>query len=190
MDQWHVTKSRTIRRESLRFSALWIIGTLVYLATNDPLLGVLFGSLHAGWNATLAGIWVLRSDYQRTRAWISSAFLLAAACWQVAASALISILCMMFAGELFGAQPHLDQFVVTMIALASGVLLSTLIGLVATFFALVYGLRIWVNPTLREDVHGNFSALVQAEAWPYRRFNFAIFVMGTSLVTPPILWGF
>jgi hypothetical protein len=178
--------------ERLRFSLALVLGTAIYLWTDEPLPGVLLSSLQAGWNSLLTGWWLWRVDAVRPRAHACLWFHLATACWQAAAGALISLLTMMFAEAALGQPVRLDHLAMIMIVLSSGVLGAMLLGMVAAMLALRTGHRIWCHPHLRRRVLeyqvGGYYVLLPSSV-PPRAFNHAIFVLATSCVAPVILAG-
>ncbi|MHB1038196.1 MAG: hypothetical protein ACYC35_27190 [Pirellulales bacterium] len=83
----------------------------------------------------------------------------------------------------FGFQPDMDEFAATMLALAGGVVLNTLVGLGAIYAALVSKIHVWVHPRLRAATHGDLRLV--AGLMPHKSgFNHAIFVVATALVFP------
>lgn len=160
-----------------------VVGIVIYLFTGSPLVGVTVASTHAAADGLSTALWLLRSHPSQAAALIGALFHVSAACWQVAAHALITVLAMMFAAEFVRAAPNLDDFAVTMLALSSGVVLTTLLGLLGTCLALRYGVKVWVRPKLRQELHQVDVLRINGFS---RRFNYAVFVIGTSLVFPVV----
>jgi hypothetical protein len=160
-----------------------VVGIVVYLFTGSPLVGVAVASSHAAANGLSTALWLLRFHPSRAAALIGALFHVSAACWQVAAHALITVLAMMLAAQFFRAAPNLADFKVTMLALASGVVLPALLGVLGSCMALRYGVKVWVRPKLREELQ---QVDVLTSYGFSRRFNYAVFVIGTSLVFPAV----
>jgi hypothetical protein len=161
---------------------------IIYLATDSSLAAIILPCLHGGWNLFRTGIWLLKSDPFKSRARICFAFYVGAACWNSAAVAFITIFIFVFAAVKFGFQPNITEIEATMLVLTGGVVLNTLIGLGAVYAALHYKIKVWVRPRLRIQLEGDLNSLAAISTFRYE-FNYAIFVVATSLVFPSIILG-
>ena len=184
--EWQPANSR--RRGALLLFAAFAAGTLVFVATKNPTAGAVLPALFAGWGSCASGFWVLRTDPQRRRAWSCFAFQIATACWQAAAAALASVIFFVIMAEATGIEPNLRAFSATMLVLVAGVILNTLIGLVAVGTAMRNRVRVWVHPKLQRTLEEE-SARFPAAGPFVTRFNHAVFVIGTALALPAIAVG-
>jgi hypothetical protein len=184
-------RTRWEATERHRYLLALVLGAAVFYWTEDPLPGVVLAAVQAGWSAFFAGWWVLRIDPHPQRARACLLFQLATAAWQVAAAAFGSVLLMALVSAALGKDPNMDKFAATMLMLSGGVSLSTLLGIAALLMALGSGVRVWSHPKLRSEWEEteNGQLLLREPANPLPRFNYAIFVTGTSLVLPVILLG-
>jgi hypothetical protein len=170
------------RRPLVRFVTILIGGAAVYLATNSAVAGAVLPSAYGGWRSVTTGLWIYKTDPHRSRAKICSAFFLATALWQAAAAACGSVVVFIVLASLTGKNPDMDSFAATMVTLTTGVVLSTLVGLLASVAASVQGIRVWIHPMLRQIVRDDLQGVTE---WPPQaRFNYAIFVLATSVAFP------
>jgi|GEM_PF-1431944 len=161
------------------------IGYLVFVVTNNPIAGAGLPAIRAGWESVRTGWWILRTDRDIARGRICFAFCIATAFWQGATAAFVSVVMFIAIEKIGGGPPGIPQFAATMITLACGVGVTALTGLVATLAAAIAGVRVWVNPGMRKLAKGDLN---QVSAIPsHQYFNFAIFVLATSLALPVVL---
>ncbi len=179
---------RSLRFRALPFAVTLLVATILYLVTGMVAIAVILPCLHAGWKTLRTGLWILASDPCRFRARTCFAFYLAAACWKAAAAALISVAVFLAAANNFVWQPDMKAFAATMLVLAAGVGLNTILGIGAICAALAGELRVWIHPRLQSMVHGNFRE-VHCLNWRRSGVNHAIFVVGTALVFPAVAVG-
>lgn len=165
-----------------------VFGILLYLATQSAVAGVIVPTLVAGWNSLDSGLWLFRTDWNRPRANACLQFYLATACWKSAAAALFTVVSFVITKHLTGDDPGLDQFAALMIVLIAGVVLSVLIGLASVIHAVKRRIRVWVHPRIRLKARGDFESL-GSDLRVVDGFNHAIFIVATSLVVPPLLFG-
>lgn len=174
----------------LRFCLALVLGTVLTLWTRDPVPGVLLAAIQTGWNSVATGAWLMRVDSQRSRARCCFVFHVATASWQISAAALTSILCIAATGEFLGAPPDMAKVTATLLVLFGGIVVSTVLGLIATFDSLRHGVKVWIRPRLRlELLEVETDRLLLPPNGPRQRFNYAVFVAATSLVTPPAVLG-
>jgi len=160
------------------------LGTLVYLATNVAFAGAVMPSIYAGWSSFRTALWIFQNDQHKVRARICSAFCVATGFWHAAAGAVISLVVFMFVTEVVGKKPDMEQFAATMIVLAIGIVLTTVIGLAAAISAAKRGTRVWIHPRLRELVDNDLQAAAHLPPDDY--FNHAVFVTATAVALPII----
>jgi hypothetical protein len=187
-DSFNILDDRRIERswlEPFLFGSTLVAATVLYFATKEPMLAVLLPCLHGGWNTFRTGFWLLRTDPCRSRARTCFAFYIAAACWKAAAAALLAVLAFAAAEAITGVPPNMDEFAATMLVVAGGVTLNTLVGLAATCAAVVCKVRVWVHPHLRRKIGGDLRLVAGLKSYQ-RGFNYAIFVVGTALVFPVV----
>ena len=72
-----------------------------------------------------------------------------------------------------------------LLAIGIGVALTSLVGRTASIVALTRGLRVWVNPKLRDLVDDDLRAIESLPVRPF--FNHAVFVLATSLAFPVLV---
>ena len=160
---------------------------LVYCLTGHPLLAALLPWLHGGWNTFHTGFWILRKDPLRSRARICFVFYLAAACWKAAAAALAMVLIFAFADGMFGVKLNQKEIVATVMAFLAGLVLNSLIGVIAVTAAIIYGVRAWVQSNLRTVVRGDLSRASQIGPSPRQTLNFGVVVVITAMLLPVIV---
>jgi len=176
-------RKQSVSLESLLFAATFTTAAYLYLILKQPIAAMILPCLHGGWKTFSTGMWLLTCDPRRSRAWISFAFYVAAACWKSAAAAFATLLLFILAQEITGVAPNMDELGLTMLVLLGGVVFNTLIGLGATCAALVHGTRVWVHPNLRRAVRGDFRLLAGLGAMA-SGLNHAIFVVVTAMMFP------
>jgi hypothetical protein len=182
-------ETRPDRLDPLLFVATLIIATLLYLATNGSVVGVVLPCFHAGWKTFRTGLWLLRIDPNRIRARVCFIFYIATAFWKVALAALVSMLIFGLAeNNIIGRKPNIDEIKSVVLTLFGGITLNTFIGIIASIAAVRYRIRVWVHPRLRMTTAYD-SRLFSIFRLVYRRFNHAIFVVGTTVVFPPVILG-
>jgi hypothetical protein len=175
------------RKSTAQFTTLLISGSILYFATDNAIAGAVLPSVHAAWKSFRTGLWVLNVDPDRTRARICSAFYAATALWQAAAAAFGSVLVFILIASLTGKEPDMNDFIATMVVLTSGVVLTTVLGLIAIFAAAVNAKRVWIHPKLRQKTRND---LLNIAALPGQiEFNYAIFVLATSLAFPVLAFS-
>jgi hypothetical protein len=173
----------------LSFIVTLIVATLLFLATNGSAILVVLPCIHAGWSTFCAGLWLLRWDPNRVRARVCFIFYIAAACWKAALAALLTVLVFGLAeNNLLGRKPNDDEIASVLIMLFGGATLNTIIGITATIAALRHRVRVWVHPQLGRSMEYQYRLFGVVKLF-YRRFNHAIFVVGTALVLPPVIIG-
>ena len=170
------------RRYPLLLGWAFLFGVTVFVATSSPTAGVVLPLFAGGARTVTTGRWVLRFDPDRTRARISFAFYLATACWQSSASALTAIMVFAFLSARI-AMPNFNARVeTTLLVLFIGLAASVLIGFGATCAAIRDGRRVWIHPKLGAIYAAALrSPHLAAEG---ARFNYAVFIVGTSLLAP------
>lgn len=170
------------------FLLLLAAAALLFLVSGRAITSVAIPSLVAGWGSFRTGLWILKVDPQRFRARTCFAYYVAAAFWNAALGALVSIGIFVVVAEKAGIDPDMDEFEATLIVLLGGIVLNTAVGFVATIAALVGKVRVWVNPKLPQHVHGDLR-LAAHQSGLVPKFNFAVFVVGTAVVFPLAVLG-
>jgi len=172
------------------FTALTIAATAVlYLWTRHPLLAALLPWLHGGWATFSTGLWIVRVDPLRRRAWTCFSFYLAVACWKAAATALASIVLLALLAARFGVQPNENEIIASLLTLVAGLVLNSLIALVAVVAALCCRVRVCVRANLRTTTLNDLSRA--AEIGPSSRtpFSLEFIVVATAMILPLIIFG-
>ena len=72
-----------------------------------------------------------------------------------------------------------------LLAIGIGVALTSLVGRTASIVAQTRGLRVWVNPKLRDLVDDDLPTIESLPVRPF--FNHAVFVLATSLACPVLV---
>src|SRR5690606_10010121 len=153
-------------------AAAFTAGAFVYLGTTSPMAGAVLPALSAATGSIGTGLWVLRADPARSRAWTCLAFYIATALWQAAAASLASVVMFVLIEQLVDRAPRLEQFVPTMLVLVTGVTVSTAIGLAAICSALKLRLKVFIHPKLPSIVDHDLSSDGSLRDRP--RFNYAV----------------
>jgi hypothetical protein len=141
------------------------------------------------------GLWILNRDTNRTRARVCFAFYLAAAFWKAAATAFVSAFGLAVVQGFTGEPPTSEEIAATMLTLAGGVSLNTLIGLGAIFAAVKFHIRVWVHPRIQipcfdsEPETACESESTRAQDLRQFGFNHAVFVVATAITLPVVALG-
>jgi hypothetical protein len=168
----------------LQLTLLIALGVVAFMVTGRPLLGILLPSIRASWRSLQTALWLVRVDRPRSRGVICGLFCAATGCWKIAASSLLSVVCMVVFFYFTAVAPNMDRFAAVMTTLTIGVALTSALGLIASVAAWAVGLRVWVHPEL--------PVLLDTERqWPVARpaqakWNHAVFVLATSLAVPVV----
>tara|TARA_B100001123_G_scaffold289246_1_gene322328 strand:- start:1150 stop:1896 length:747 start_codon:yes stop_codon:yes gene_type:complete len=168
----------------LQLVLLIALGVVAFLMTGRPLIGILLPSIHASWRSLQTAIWLMRFDRPRSRGVICGLFCVATGCWKIAASALLSLACMVVLFYLTAVAPNMDRFAAVMTTLTVGVVMTSALGLMASVAAWVVGLRVWVHPEL-PDMLDEVRQCSPAESG-LAKWNHAILVLVTSLAVPAV----
>ena len=172
------------RKTVLELAGLLLVGVVLFLATGHPWLGVVLPSLRAGWRSLRTAAWVFAADPDRRRAVVGGVFCLALGCWKVAAMSATTVLVMVVVAKATGQLPRMERFAAVMITLTGGIVLTSLIGLLAAIGARAARIRLWIHPALPE-ILGDVLKGGDSGTMP-PGFNHAIFVLITSLATPAL----
>ncbi len=173
------------------WSLLFPISLAIYWLTSSIVLAALLPSIRMAVPTLQAGWWIRwyeRSYARRTRGTILWLFHVAAALWLASAASLVTVVFLAMIEARFGKQPDMNRFVTGMLMIVFGIGSSTLIGLPASFLALRNSVRVWVHPKTLRWCQGNCELLMHLTFQP-PKFNHAVFVLGTSLVTPGLVLG-
>ena len=173
------------------WSLLFPISLAIYWLTSSVVLAALIPSIRMAVPTLQTGWWIRwyeRSCARRTRGTVLWLFHVAAALWLASAASFVTVMFLGIIEARFGKQPDMNRFVTGMLMIVFGIGLSTLIGLYASFLALRYSVRVWVHPKTLIWCVGNCELLTHLTFQP-PKFNHAVFVLGTSLVTPGLVLG-
>ena len=168
----------------LQLVLLLALGVVAFVMTGQPLIGILLPSIRASWRSLQTAIWLVCFDRPRSRGVICGLFCVATGCWKIAASALLSLVCMMVFFYLTAVAPNMDRFAAVMTTLTIGVVMTSALGLMASVAAWAVGLRVWVHPDLPD-------MLDKARQWStaepgLTKWNHAMLVLVTSLAVPAV----
>lgn len=166
---------------ALTLSCLLAVG--LYLASRSPLLGALLPALMAGGKSYVSGIWVLRRDPHRKRAWTSAVFQAAVGAFLSAFAAFSSIFLFAVVEKVVGIAPNMQAMQVSLTVVIAGLLLNTFVAWFGMLLAWRFGVRVWANPKLKltigEDLNRDNS-----DDSPFTRCNFAVFTAFIALLLP------
>lgn len=171
----------------LSFFASIFLGILVFLTTQNAIAGAVLPSLQGGQRLFRTGLWILRNDEEPVRAKVCFAFYLSAAFWMGSAVAFSTFILFTAIHAFTGNNPNMDQLAATMITLASCVAISSLFGLAAIIMAIRNRVRVWVHPGFQDT--SDALHLATYDESDFDKFNYAIFVVTTSLAFPPLAIG-
>ena len=168
----------------LQLVLLLALGVVAFVMTGQPLIGILLPSIRASWRSLQTAIWLVRFDRPRSRGVICGLFCVATGCWKIAASALLSLVCMMVFFYLTAVAPNMDRFAAVMTTLTIGVVMPSGLGLMASVAAWAVGLRVWVHPDLPDmlDKARQWSAAEPGQA----KWNHAMLGLVTPLAVPDV----
>ena len=164
---------------------------VIYWLTSSVVVATLIPSVITAIPALKTGWWIRGYELRlgcRTRANTLWFFYLADALWLSAASAFTTVLILFFINAKIGIQPNMTKFATAMLIIAGGVVLTTLIGLYASYLAWRNSIRVWVHPKTYQWTNGVEEKLCRLAFEP-QRFNHTVFILGTSFVTPCLLSG-
>ncbi len=155
----------------------------VYIVTGSMVIPAAILYAYTAYEPLRCAIWLRNADPVIARGRACFWFYSAMAFWNAAASAFASVLVFLVDNRVRGKQPPTDEFAVTMMTLASGMCVSTVLGLIAVVVAWRANVRVWVHPHVRSRCGGEFHLLGQLER-RWLDFNYGLFVMATSLTFP------
>lgn len=158
---------------------LLLLGVGLLLATENVAVSSVIPAIYAGLASGRTALWIFRSDPYRTRARIAGAFSMAAAFWQAAAAAFVTVLTYVAVASATGREPAMEHFEATMLCLLGTLIATSILGLAASLAAAVCGIRVWVHPRLQ--------ALLKDPLRSMTCFNYAVFVLATSLGFPTVV---
>ncbi len=164
---------------------------LIYWLTSSVFVATLIPSVIAAFPALRTGWWLRAYELSlgyRMRANALWYFYLADALWLAAASAFATVVILIVINTRIGIQPDMTKFATAMLTIASGVVLTTLIGLYAAFQAWRHSIRVWIHPKTHQWTGGVEEKLSRLAFQP-QRLNHGVFILGTSLVVPGLLGG-
>jgi hypothetical protein len=156
---------------------------VLYVLTRHPLLAAILPWLHGGWATLSTGLWILRKDPSRRRAWTCFAFYTAVASWKAAAVALATLFIFFVVSQLCGVPVNDNEFIATLLAFAAGLLLSSLICIAAVVAALRCKVRVYYHAHLRSTVHGELTNAARIRLRKHR-FSLGRLVIGSLIVLP------
>jgi hypothetical protein len=179
------------------FSLAWPIALLAAVAihqvTGSPIAAASLLAFHAGWKPFRCGLWLKRVDPLAARGWACFWFYLATAFWRAAAWALATVFFFVIVALIAGQPPGEEEIMMEFFVLAGGICLSAAVGLVALASAFLGKVRVWVQPMIWERCHADFTRLWSLRGFyaggPERAFNYAVFVIATSLAAPVVGFG-
>ncbi len=164
-----------------KYAWLIIIAASVslFILTGNPLVASAIPYIMGGARGIFTAFWLRFADPIADRGRTLFWFYLAAAGWEAAMTAFGHLF-------LFGViNMNMGLFVQTMLSLVGGVIISAVIGLIGIVLALRRGLRVFIVPDLHHLCRGEFG-MIGAALRDKRRFNYAIFVLTSSLFVPAI----
>jgi hypothetical protein len=163
---------------------------VLYLLTRHPLLAAILPWLHGGWPTFSTGLWILRSDPVRSRAWVCLVFYFAAGCWKAAVTALGTMIALGCIGAWCGLQPTEKEIMATTIAFLIGLALNILLATIAVIAALICKVRVCVRANLQLTLRHDLSRAAQIGPMPSgSSFTLEFVVVATAVVLPLILIG-
>lgn len=167
----------------------WILlGIMLFLLTDSPVIGAVLPTIYAGSRSYKTALWLLQNDPQPLRARICCAFFVATAFWQGTACAFVNMVGFGLLSVALKQNAEPDQILGVTMALLGGILLTTIVGFVASIVAMVAKVRIWVNPGLRTLINDNLADVNRVPENP--GLNYATFVLITSITVPTLApWG-
>ena len=158
----------------------------IYLSANNPQAGAILLALRAGIPMLLVGWWIFRSDSNRWRAYILAVFYLAAAAWLGAAGSCASLLIFALYENLTGKPVPLDRVGPIIEVMIGGILVTMVIGLLASIGAYFARVKIWINPRIRTLSQNIWHNVPRLAVTPLNA-NYAMFVVATSVAGPFLL---
>lgn len=173
------------------WSLLFPISLAIYWLTSSVVLAALLPSIRAAGPTLQTGWWIRwyeRSTAKPIRGAILWWFHVADALWLAAAAAFVTVVFLAIIETRFGRKPDMDRFVTCMLTIVFGIGLSTIIGLYLAILAWYRSVRVWIHPRTLCWCQGNCQLLAHLSFRP-PKFNHAVFVIGTSLVTPGLVLG-
>ena len=166
-------------------ASLFVLAVVVCVVTNSPALCALTSGVYSGWNSVMSGIWLLFNDPWKARARIGFAFHVATAIWLGAPAALCSLLVFAAIEKLAGQPVNMRSIEATLISLLVALLLSSVAGLAAAAMAATLRVQVWVHPRFKDALQSE----IENAGKPFYRFNYATFVLATSVGLPILAIG-
>lgn len=176
-------RSRHITRAILFVLGL-AVGWLVFRVTQNLVVSVAVQFVLSGWPAVSTGLWLFNRDDHFGRAWACLFFSLAIAAWNSAASAVASIL--ILASIFQKAQPPENEIAAILVSLLLAVALCLLLGYIAIAIAIVFSVRVWLHPDIRDDLVAE-PELRATTNNDDQRLNRAFPIVAANVISPPCI---
>lgn len=174
--------------EFLLWPILLVIGAIIYAVTKSFFMGAFLCLVRAAWPVVRSWRVIRAVDPSPRRRRVLFLFYFASAGWRAAASAAVLIFLFILLDVHFGQKVDRNHLGVALFSLLGGVLLNTVIGLLAIIYALMRQQRVWVNPMLFKIVT-KWARTKDETEFSRPRSNYAIFVIGTAVALPSVLPG-
>ena len=173
------------------WSLLFPLSLAVYWLTSSVVLAALLPSIRAAVPTLQTGWWIRWYELNSARpirGFILWWFYVADALWLASAASFMTVVFLVVIETRFGKQPDMNRFVTGMLMIVVGIGLNTLLGLYLAILAWHHSVRVWIHPKTLRWCQGNCELLAHLSFHP-PKFNHAVFVLGTSLVTPGLVLG-
>jgi len=157
-------------------------------ATLNPIAAGLLPYVKAGWPAARTAFWLKSEDPWKARGTVGLLFHLCMAFFRAGTVGLIWVLLAVFAAAAFHEEPDMVLFIVAILTILFGCLLSTVLCWVGILIALRHHVRIFVFSNLYKVCRGHFSSAGTLESGPLR-INPGNYIIAIATVTPMLaLW--
>ncbi len=170
---------------------LWsavIFSAILYAATANPWIAILFPYLSAAWPIARSGVWLRKCDHWAERGVACFWFYLAAAGCKAALMAVASLYLGFALQAIFQRPADFEKLGWTTSMIAAGFCIAALLGLLGAAVAVRRGVRVFVVPKLHDLCGGDIRRLGNV-CLEYRGTNFAIWVLASAVFIPISLFG-
>ncbi len=170
-----------------RFLGQWptiaMVSIVLLILTLNPLLTGLLPYLRAGWPALRTAFWLKQTDPWTARGTVGFLFHLGMALFRAGACGFVCVLSTVVIANVTQKQPDLRPFIVAILTIAFGCILSSIFGWIGIAIALRHRVRIFVMSNLYSVCHGDFT--VATTLGPgITRTNPANYIIGVAAAAP------
>ena len=170
-------------RRASHWPTIALLSLALLILTLNPLWVGFSPYVRAAWPALRTGVWLKKADPWKARGTVGLLFHFCLALLSAGASGLVSVLVTVIATAITQEQPNLFAFMVAILIILLGCLLSSVLGWMGVAIAFHHRVRIFAMPNLYTVCQGDFA---RARTWGPARLhaNLANIVRGVATIVP------